>query len=419
MNARLASLTEVFLARFEGLKKQLPGDAGAREEAALLFRALGLPHVRQEAWRYTNLRALTDTTFHEPLTPLADGAALLRRAPELNVPRLVYVNGRLNDVLSTVKSSALLKVAESTAHSSSIEIPQDAPVVALNAMLNQDGAQIDVLGDAGTLMLISLGTDAAGHAVDFHPRHRIRVAAGARLTLLDVSIGRGVYLHNPVFEAKVEDGGHFTHVRLQQDAEAAFHLATVLGQVGSKATYDFFTLNLGARLSRTEVRMRMMGPESIAHLNGAQILGGQQHGDITTIVCHNAPDCASRQTVKNVLGGQAHGVFQGKIEVARVAQKTDGYQMNQALLLSPEAEIDSKPQLEIYADDVKCSHGATVGELDAEQMFYLRSRGVPAEEARTMLIRAFLTEALDEVKDDAIRAVLDHALSERWERRAA
>ncbi|HEY0421512.1 MAG TPA: SufD family Fe-S cluster assembly protein, partial [Acetobacteraceae bacterium] len=157
-------------------------------------------------------------------------------------------------------------------------------------------------------------------------------------------------------------------------------------------------------------------PEAAAHLNAAQLLGGMQHADFTTVVRHAAPNTASRQTVKNVLTGRAHGVFQGKIEVDRVAQKTDGYQMNQALLLSPDAEINSKPQLEIYADDVKCSHGATVGELDPNQLFYLRSRGVPEAEARPMLVRAFLAEALDPIEHEAGRAVLEDAVSSWWER---
>ncbi len=146
---------------------------------------------------------------------------------------------------------------------------------------------------------------------------------------------------------------------------------------------------------------------------------GRQHADFTSVVGHTAAGCQSRQTVKNVLAGKSRGVFQGKIEVARQAQKTDGYQMNQALLLSPDAEVDSKPELEIFADDVKCSHGATVGELDAEQMFYLRSRGVPEAEARSILVRAFLAEALDAVADETIRARLETAVDGWWERQAA
>jgi len=153
--------------------------------------------------------------------------------------------------------------------------------------------------------------------------------------------------------------------------------------------------------------------------SSAQLLTGNQHADFSSIVRHDAPNCTSRQTVKNVLNGRSRGVFQGRIEVARDAQKTDGYQMNQALLLSPDAEIDSKPELEIFADDVKCSHGATVGELDAEQLFYLRSRGVPEDAARAILVRAFLTGALDLVTDDAIRSELEQRVDAWWERQAA
>jgi len=178
-------------------------------------------------------------------------------------------------------------------------------------------------------------------------------------------------------------------------------------------------LNLGARLTRTEVHARLAGVGGAVHLNAAQLLDGMQHADFTTVVRHEAEACASRQTVKNVLDGRARGVFQGRIEVARAAQKTDGYQMNQALLLSPDAEIDSKPQLEIFADDVKCSHGATVGELDAAQLFYLRSRGISEAEARTVLVHAFLAGALDVVSDTVARAVLDRAIIARWERQAA
>jgi Fe-S cluster assembly protein SufD len=164
------------------------------------------------------------------------------------------------------------------------------------------------------------------------------------------------------------------------------------------------------------VHTQLSGPGATAHLNAAQILSGSQHADFSTVVSHVAPSCSSRQTVKNVLAGRSRGVFQGKIEVARHAQKTDGYQMNQALLLSPDAEVDSKPELEIFADDVKCSHGATVGELDAEQMFYLRSRGIPDAEAKSILVRAFLAEALDAVADETIRGLLETAVEQWWER---
>jgi Fe-S cluster assembly protein SufD len=190
----------------------------------------------------------------------------------------------------------------------------------------------------------------------------------------------------------------------------------VHARVAEGGTYDNFTLNAGAKLVRNEIHVALCGPKAECHMNGVQLLADGQHADTTTALDHAAPDCSSRQTYKTVLTGRSRGVFQGKILVRQAAQKTDGYQMNQALLLSPEAEIDSKPQLEIYADDVKCSHGATVGELDAEQIFFLRSRGIPEAEARSMLVEAFLTEAVEAVAEEPIRAALTGAVTGWWER---
>lgn len=195
-------------------------------------------------------------------------------------------------------------------------------------------------------------------------------------------------------------------------------MSTLYVQVAKRGTYDSFVLNVGARMTRTEVHARLAGAGAATHLNGAQLLSGTQHADFTTVVRHDAPRGTSRQTMRNVLAGRSRGVFQGRIEVARAAQKTDGYQMSRALLLSGDAEIDTKPELEIFADDVKCSHGATVGELDADQLFYLRSRGIPDAEARAMLVHAFLAEALDAVTLDVARTALEAAVAGWWERQA-
>jgi Fe-S cluster assembly protein SufD len=238
---------------------------------------------------------------------------------------------------------------------------------------------------------------------------------GARLTVVETSAGDAASLTNVVTEIHLAPGAHLTHVRVQQEAVSAFHVSTVYADVGAGGTYDSFALTLGGRLSRIEMHVDLNGAGATAHLNGANILAGSQHADFTSVIGHRAPNGTSRQTVKNVLNGRSRGVFQGRIEVARDAQKTDGYQMNQALLLSAEAEIDCKPELEIFADDVKCSHGATVGELDAEQMFYLRTRGVPEAEARTMLVRAFLSELLETVADETIRGWLNGIVESRWE----
>src|SRR5262249_22105291 len=365
----------------------------------------------------TGLRPLADSSLAQSISPTPADSQILARLPQIEVPRIVFIDGMFSPELSIVPPALRFARFADRAEFGSIARPDMEPLVALNTMLAEDGAALEVPAgsDAGLLVLASVATDRAA----FHPRHVIRLAPGARLTLLDLSYGDGSYLHNPVFEVAVATDATLTHVRLQNESTSAFHLATLYAEIDERGTYDSFVLNLGSRIARTEAHVRLAGEKGITHLNGAQLLSGMQHADFTTVVRHQAPSCASRQTVKNVLAGRSHGVFQGRIEVARHAQKTDGYQMNQALLLSPDAEIDTKPELEIFADDVKCSHGATVGELDADQLFYLRSRGIPDAEARSILVRAFLAEALDAVSDETVRKVLDKAVEGWWEKQAA
>jgi Fe-S cluster assembly protein SufD len=421
MSTALQNSAQSFLARFEGLRTRLPGDAAARAAAAEAFREHGLPGVHDEAWKYTSLRPLLDIDFHEPLTPLDDGPALRALAPAIEAPTIVFMHGRFRADLSAQSDRVHLAPFAAVPQFGRLARPDREKMVALNTMLAEDGAILNVSDgvDAGTLVLLNLGGDSHGRPLGFHPRHAISLGRGAKLTLIDISVGRGVYLHNAVSEIVVGEGATLTHIRLQDEAPEAFHFSTLYAEIAAGGTYDSFALNLGSRMARTEIHAALTGEGGAAHLNGAQLLHGAQHADFTTVVQHQAPNCASRQTVKNVLADHARGVFQGRIEVARGAQKTDGYQMNQALLLSPTAEIDSKPELEIFADDVKCSHGATVGELDPVQLFYLRSRGIPENDARAILVRAFLTEALDGISHEAARAALDQAIDRWWERPAA
>jgi Fe-S cluster assembly protein SufD len=408
-----------FLDRYETLIRSLPGDSSLRAAAAAAFRTTGLPggtHGRRiEAWKYTSLRQVAEAVFDAGAAPKHEAETILAGLPLLDAPRIVLVDGvSRNDLSAGAFGHA--RFAEQPDFGT-LTWPDREPLVALNTMLAQDGATLTVPHgqDGGTVQLISIATRDG----DFHPRHTIRLAPGARLTLVEMSAGAGRYFLNTVAEIHVAAGAHMTHIRLQDEATTAFHVSTTYAEIEANATYDSFTLNLGGALSRTEVRANLTGPGAIAHLNAAQLLTGSQHADFTSVVGHLAPHGTSRQTVKNVLAGRSRGVFQGKIEVARHAQKTDGYQMNQALLLSPFAEIDCKPELEIFADDVKCSHGATVGALDAEQLFYLRSRGVPEAEAREILVRAFLAEALDLVTDMTIRGLLEIAVESWWQRQAA
>ncbi|EHL96588.1 FeS assembly protein SufD [Acetobacteraceae bacterium AT-5844] len=413
---------EGFLRRYEGLNARLPGNrtpwvAALREKAAAAFRAQGFPTRKIEAWHFTDLGMMARSAFTEALTPV-DGSVELPASHASR--RAVFVDGRFREDLSETPVQSLganLSAAEGLL--GSVARVDDVPLAALNTMLFEDGALIDLPAgeDGGTIELLSI-IEANDRPIAVHPRHVIRLGKGATLVLIERAIGRGEgrYLHNPVVEIVLEEGAHLTHARIQQEGKDGIFLSTVFAKAAAGATYDSFLLHAGAKFSRSEAHVSLDGPKAMAHLNGAQLLSDGQFGDCTTFLDHAAPDCASRQTVKTVLAGKSRGVFQGKIHVHQVAQRTDGYQMNQALLLSDQAEINSKPQLEIYADDVKCSHGATVGELDENQLFYLQTRGIPQATARSMLIEAFLEEAVESVEEETARAALAEAVAGWWEK---
>ena len=413
--------------RYRGLRHRLPGDPAARDAAADWLEQHGLPSRRVEAWRYTDLRRIWETRF-EDMAAADPARAAVRLDAMLSahgldgddprtLPRLVFVDGQYAPTLSRMPEGCEVKpftgadAAEPLRH----------PIVALNTMLAADGLTIRVPAgrDAGRLLLVTLCEAPDGGSAASHLRHRLVLEEGASLAVLEACGGDGGYLNESVLDVVVNAQAHLRHVRLQADARDAFSLSTVRATVAERGAYDGFNLALGAALARHEVQVTLAGPHAAAHVNGAQLLSDSQVADLTSVIAHDAPGCVSRQTVKNVLTGRSRGVFQGKIVVAQVAQKTDGYQMNQALLMSDTAEIDAKPELEIYADDVKCSHGATAGALDEEQLFYMRSRGVPAAEARAILVRAFLDDVLGLVDDEMMRTVLDEAISAWWIGRAA
>ncbi|WP_297372370.1 Fe-S cluster assembly protein SufD [Acidocella sp.] len=359
-----------------------------------------LPTKKLEAWRYTDLRALERLSFGE--VP----AAAVPDLPAFAGPRVVFANGRMSQALS-----ARLDHAQDFA-----PVQEHGPqsLAHINAEQAQDGLTLSVPAgvDAGALLMVSYNAGEMPFAA--HLRHRITLGANARLMLIELVKGDGVYWHNPVTDISLHDGAVLTHIRLQQESAEAFNTTLIRANIAAGAGYEHFTATIGAKLSRTELHVSLLGEQARTDLNAAQLLRGEQHGDFTAVVRHAAPNCASRQTVKSVLADEAHGVFQGRVEVAKGAQKTDGYQMSRALLLSDHATMDIKPELEIFADDVKCSHGATIGALDAEQLFYLRSRGIDEPEARAMLIHAFLEEAFAPVTDEAAHGLLIEAIGKWW-----
>lgn len=242
---------------------------------------------------------------------------------------------------------------------------------------------------------------------------RIDVEAGTELMLIERHAGEGAYWKNIRTQITLGKNAKMTHYRIQEDSVDAVHtnMVDICAEEGSE--YNSFTLTKGAKLSRQDIKARLIGENAKLFLNGVNILKDQQIGDTTILIEHEAPHCESDQFFRNVLDDRARGVFQGKVHVRKPAQKTDANQLCKSILLSPRAEMDTKPELEIYADDVVCSHGATTGQIDDMQMFYMRSRGIKKSDAKMLLIKAFLAEASDKVLDEKIRLTIEEKI-EKW-----
>lgn len=235
------------------------------------------------------------------------------------------------------------------------------------------------------------------------PRLRIVLEEGAQLTIIERHDGTGAYWKNMVTEIEVGPNANLQHVRLQNDNNEAVQTNLVHIKTARDAVYNGFSLNMGGKLTRHEIHAEIQGENGEVSFNGINMLNGEQHADTTILIEHQAPHCQSNQFYRTLLDDKSHGVFQGKVHVHQAAQKTDGYQLSNALLLSPDAEMDTKPELEIYADDVKCSHGATTGQLDEDPLFYLRQRGLNEAQARMLLIQAFVDEVIEKVENEPVR----------------
>lgn len=388
-----------------------------RRDGFARFSESGLPTNRDEAWKYTSLRPIArakyeaapandDADFGDLPAPMLEGSA-----------RAVFVNGRLARALSDLDgmSGCVSPLADALGEpwvQSLLSAGVDGAQVmyALNAALFDDGLAIRVPdGDILERPLEILYVAAPGErALMWHPRMAVDIGAKASAIIVERHIGpsKGAYLANHGADIRVADGATLTHAKAQLEGGEGRHLAMSRVSIGEAALYDNFVLTLGAALSRNEVAATLAGANSEVRLNGAYRLDGRQHADHSSRIDHSAPGTRSRQVYAGAIGGHARGVFQGHIVVDQIAQKTDGHQLNRALLLSDHCEIDSKPVLEIYADDVKCSHGATAGDIDDDQLFYLRARGIPAEQARQLVVRGFLADAAEGLGHEALRAAL-------------
>ena len=430
MNAELTTIktaAESALAdTYAEARGRLPGDKAVTAQRAAAFdisARQGLPHRRIEEWKYTDLRALMREA--KPLASPPDAAAKARAKTagavlgDVEARRLTFVDGafvpELSDLKNLESGLSIGSLADALAdgdpgalaHLGKIA-PSGDVAVALNTALMGDGAVIRI-GD-GTMIErpLHLCFVASQKPAATFVRSLVVVAPGARAMLIETHEGPSGsdYQVNAALELFVGERAHIDHVKIIGEGAEALHVSTLAAAIAARARFNTFSFTTGGAVVRNQMFLNFDGEETVAGIRGATLLGGRQHADTTLLVNHVARSCQSRELFKSVLGGEAHGVFQGRIVVRRGAQKTDAKMMTQALLLSERAEADNKPELEIYADDVQCGHGATAGALDDELKFYLMARGIPAAEADALLIQAFLGEAIEGIEHAGLREAL-------------
>lgn len=405
---------------FEQVKQTLPGAwlSNVRSGAIRSFEAQGFPTPRTEAWKYTNLNRLVRAEF-DPAAALAQPDARAWAGLYIDgAVRLVVTNGRydedasdLGELPDGVSVAALSAAVENTAPDLEDKLAQiapseGAPLGALNTAFMRDGLVLKLAEGVQLDRPVQVlhVVDAGDVSLAVHPRTLIIAADNSAATVVETFAGGNgaAYWTNAVSEIQVGRNASVTHVKRQAESIEAYHTALTQVRLNRDARYRSVALATGAALSRNETRVSFEGEGAEASLAGGALLRGRQHADNTTEADHTVPHTNSDQVFRNVLDDAAHSVFQGGVIVRQDAQKTDSSQSNRNLLLSEGAQADTKPELQIFADDVKCAHGATVGDLDKNALFYLQSRGIPTDEATALLIEAFIAEVFDDLPEGPV-----------------
>jgi Fe-S cluster assembly protein SufD len=428
-------VADAYAAAFDavaGGDQAVPAAVRAFRRAAFdRFAALGFPTPKNEDWHYTSVASIADQEFallasrtgdvgRDDLAPFDFGAS--------DWHTIAFVNGRFAPELSDLKKlpdgvevtdlATAWATGDVADRLGSVASSQSHAFTALNAAFAQDGAVVRIARNVEVARPINLlfVTDAAAARAMTHPRNLIIVERNATATVIETyaSATDSIYFTNAVTEVTLGDGASLRHYKMQREAPRAYHVGTIEVEQRRDSHYVSFSLATGAELSRTNVYTTLDGEGSGATLNGLYMLDGEQHCDHQTQVIHAQPNTFSRELYKGILDGRSHGVFNGKVYVRPIAQKTDGKQTNKTLLLSDTAHVDTKPQLEIFADDVKCTHGSTVGQIDQSALFYLKSRGIANQLARRLLTYAFAADVLETLEVDAVREGLERATLERF-----
>ena len=433
MNLVLAK-TDTLNDVFSVARDRLPGTDGvteARRQAFEIFARAGLPNRRIEDWKYTDLRVLMREVL--PLAQAPDAAALKRAGAALKVHaiagarQLVLVDGvfapdlsdlaDLDDGLSIRTLRDALETDGAQLQPEDLSSETSSAMMALNTAMMTDGLVIMVAkGVALQRPLHIVHVASVAQPASMFTRSLVMLGKGASATLVESYIavsGAKAYQVHDALSLAIGDDARLDHVRLVEDSHDAFNISSAVVTLGTRAHFNTFGMTRGAAVSRYQANIVVAGEHSRVETNGVNLLNGRQHADTTLLLDHAVPNCASREIFRAVVDDRAHSVFQGRIIVRPKAQKTDAKMMTRALLLSDHAEADNKPELEIFADDVTCGHGATTGALDESLLFYLRARGLSEKEAQALLIQAFVGEAIESIANDDLRELAISA-AQRW-----
>jgi Fe-S cluster assembly protein SufD len=439
MVTETAKQNDSFQEAFQTLRES-QGEAPAvwisrlRENAMARFEELGFPTTKEEEWKYTNVAPIARAAFKPSFAMPAGATAATELAsfeiPETKDSQLVFVNGRLRNDLSSLTALPAEVVALDLSQALGDEryseivrahLARYADCVAnaftaLNTAFTSQGAFVYIpkgVTVAAPLQLLFISA-AETSQVSF-PRVLFVADENSKATLIEsyVSTHDSPYFTNAVVEVVLKDGARLEHYKVQREGAQAFHVATTAADLGASSSYDATTITFGAQLSRHDIHVTMDYEGAECWVDGLYLVTNAQHTDTHSVIDHRKPHCTSHQLYKGILDGKARGVFNGKIFVRHGAQKTDAMQTNKNLLLSNEARVDTKPQLEILADDVKCAHGAAVGQIEEDELFYLETRGIHPGLARNLLTYGFAEEVIGKIRIDSIRTQLDEAVLHR------
>ncbi|HMG76494.1 MAG TPA: Fe-S cluster assembly protein SufD [Pyrinomonadaceae bacterium] len=408
-----------------------------RENSFEQFEQAGFPNVKQEEWKYTNVTSIAKASFVPVLT--SNGTALSKDGgltrfiyEEARHSRLVFVNGMFREELSSrsalpdnVVAMDLREALRSSEYEATVREYLEHPVLAngfaaLNTALFTSGLFLKIprgITLDAPIHLLFIGEGAAENSPPAaFPRVMVVAEENSSATIIESYASPkddGVYLTNAIVDLSLADGARLQHYKIQRESMGAFHVATTRAELGPKSSYNSTAINFGATLSRHDIHVQMDHEGAECSVDGLYMVDGSQHTDTHSVIDHRQPHCTSHQLYKGILDGKSRAVFNGKVFVRHGAQQTDARQTNKNLLLSTGARVDTKPQLEIFADDVKCTHGAAVGQIDEEEKFYLESRGINPALARNMLTYGFAEEVIEKIGVESIRRELDAAVLNR------